>query len=208
MTSQQQYVAIVFPWDQPSGRPHHDYVTFTRAVASLAAALTLACSPVLTGCAPSHAPSTGAVAADPDPVRVLRLPDYRPGSLSNAETRAVYTQGELRMRLLNEQMAHDGYSTADRARIMVDERNALRSWARTLMRNRAFADVLNAWEPNLSFDDLVAKNRAKGLSGDDLYSAVIASSTQSRSSVNELLGVDPATPPPLPPVTPPAHGGS
>ncbi len=183
-------------------------MTFTRAVASLAAALTLACSPAaVTGCAHSpQPPPASAVAADPDPVRVLRLPDYRPGSLSDAETRAVYTQGESRMRLLNEQMAREGYSTADRARIMVDQRNALRSWARTLMRSQLFAVVLNAWEPNASFDDLVARNRARGLTGDDLYNAVIASSTQSRRSVNEVLSVDPATPPPLPPVTP--HGGS
>ena len=142
-----------------------------------------------------HAPA----ATVPEPVRALRLPNYRPGSLSEAQTRTVYTQGELRMRQLNDQL-------------MFEERNALRSWARTLMSNRALAALLNTFEPNLTFEDLVAKNQTKGLSGNDLYNAMITSATHSRGSVNDFLGVDPAIPPPLPPApaltAAPTSGGS
>jgi hypothetical protein len=76
------------------------------------------------------------------------------------------------------------------------------------MSNRALADQLNATEPHLSFADLLAKYQAKGLAGDDLYNAIIEGATRSRASVNESLGIDPANPPPLPPVHPsaPADG--
>jgi hypothetical protein len=138
----------------------------------------------------------------PDPVGKLGLPNYNPGSLSAEETRTVYTQGELRMRELNEQLAEQGLSTEERAKIMFEQRNALRSWTRDLMSNRALADQLNATEPNLTFGDLVAKNQAKGVTGDDLYRAIIESSIRSRGSVNAGLGIDPAHPPPLPPIRP------
>lgn len=186
-------------------------MAFCRALAAVAATVALASPMAVTGCdRGSTAPSASAQSAatvSPEPVRILRLPEYPPQSLSESEARTVYTQGELRMRLLDAQLASQGYSTEDRARMMFQERNALRSWARSLMRNRALANLLSTFEPNVTFEDLVAKNQAKGLSGDDLYSAIITSSTHSRGSVNGVLGIDPATPPPLPPVKP-AHGGS
>lgn len=188
-------------------------VKLSRAVASIATAVAIAVagSGTVGGCdlASRGQPSADSVEA-PEPVRVLRLPDYRAGSLSESETRTVYAQGELRMRLLDEQLASQGVSTEERARIMFQERNSLRSWARTLMRNRVVADLLNALEPNLTFEDLIARNQSKGLDGDDLFTAMITSATRSRSSVNDFLGIDPATPPPLPPAKPaqPAVGDS
>lgn len=140
----------------------------------------------------------------PDPVTKLGLPDYNPGSLSDAETRAVYLQGELRMRELNDQLASQGVSAEERAKIMFDQRNELRSWTRTLMSDRGLADSLNATQPNLTWDQVLAKLQAQGRSGDDLYNALIESSTRSRASVNDTLGIDPNHPPPLPPVHPSA----
>lgn len=151
--------------------------------------------------APAPQPGTG-TDSTPDPVGDLGLPNYNPGSLSAEEARTVYTQGELRMRELNKQLADQGLSTEERAKVMFEQRNALRSWTRDLMSNRALADQLNATEPNLTFGDLVAKNQARGVTGDDLYRGIIESSTRSRTSVNTGLGIDPAHPPPLPPVRP------
>lgn len=139
-----------------------------------------------------------------DPAGTFGLPNYNPGSLSEAEARAVYLQGELRMRELNDRLARQGASAEERAKTMFAQRNTLRSWARELMSNRALADQLNATEPHMSFEDLVAKYQAKGLTGDALYDAIIESATRSRASVNESLGIDPAHPPPLPPVHPSA----
>jgi hypothetical protein len=180
-------------------------MAFSRLLAAIATVVAFILGAgVVTGC--ERGAGTAAIVTasigSPEPVRVLRLPEYPPRSLSESETRTVYTQGELRMRLLDAQLESEGYSTEERARMMFQERNALRSWARSLMRNRALAELLNAFEPNVTFEELVAKNQDKGLRGDDVYNAIITSSTHSRGSVNGVLGIDPATPPPLPPVKP------
>lgn len=138
----------------------------------------------------------------PDPVTKLGLPNYNPGSLDGRETRIVYTQGELRMGQLNEQLARQGVSAEERARQMCDLRNSLRDWTRDLMQNRADAELLARYERNSSFADMVARNHGKGLRGDDVYNAIIQSSTRSRPEVNAAYGIDPEHPPPLPPVKP------
>lgn len=151
----------------------------------------------------------GAPIAGTQIAEVLGLPDYNPGSLSDAQTRAVYVEGEIRMGLLDARLAADGLNAPDRARIMIDQRNALRTWARTLMSNRSLAEDLDANDPNRTFDDPVASGLATGLNPDAYYGAMIDNSTRSRASVNESLGVDPDNPPPLPPVLPsrPFYGG-
>ena len=138
----------------------------------------------------------------PGPVSQLNLPHYNPGTLSPDEARTVYLQGEQRMRQLNEQLMQQGVSPEQRAKTMFDLRNQLRSWSRDLMSERALADQLNATEPNLTLDQLIAKNQAKGLTGNDIWNSIIDSSTRSRGSVNATLGIDPAHPPDLPPVRP------
>ncbi|NDJ91979.1 hypothetical protein [Mycolicibacter kumamotonensis] len=145
--------------------------------------------------------------SEPDPVGKLGLPDYKPGSLSGEEARAVYAQGELRMRDLNEQLIKQGLNPEERAKIMFDQRNSLRSWVRDLMNNREGAAEITQKNPNYSWDEIVAQRKARGLSGKDLYDSIIESSTRSRTSVNEAMGVDPEHPPPLPPVRPPLTGG-
>ncbi len=79
---------------------------------------------------------------------------------------------------------------------MYELRASLRSWTRTLMADRETAEHLTANEPNPSFEDLVARQQAKGRVGDEIYEAIIASATRSRPSVNESLGIDPENPPP------------
>ncbi|WP_077088668.1 MPT63 family protein [Mycobacterium rhizamassiliense] len=149
-------------------------------------------------------------AADPapEPVRTLALPDYKPASLSVFETRTVYLQGEVRMRQLNDRLASQGVSPEERARFMFERRNALRTWARALMSDRAAAAQLDKKDPNVTFEYLAVRNQAKGLSGDALYNAIITRATRSRISVNESLGIDPDNPPPLPPVRPSSAGGT
>lgn len=139
---------------------------------------------------------------NPNPANQLNLPNYNPGTLSPDEARTVYLQGEQRMRQLNEQLMRQGVSPEQRAQMMFDLRNQLRSWSRDLMSDRALAGELNANEPNLTLDQLIAKNQAKGLAGDDVWNSIIDSSTRSRGSVNAKLGIDPAHPPDLPPVRP------
>lgn len=131
---------------------------------------------------------------------------YAAGTLSDEETRTVYTTFELRMRELRDQLLRDGVSAEERARTMYGMRATIRSWTRSLMENRELADWLNANEPNPTFDELVERNRAKGRVGDEIYEAIVASSTRSRGSVNAELGIDPENPPDLPPMRGPDDG--
>jgi hypothetical protein len=120
--------------------------------------------------------------------------------LSDEETRTVYTTYELRMRELRDQLLRDGVGAEERARTMYGMRATIRSWTRSLMSDRQLAEWLNENEPNPTFDELVERNRAKGRVGDEIYEAIVASSTRSRGSVNAGLGIDPDNPPDLPPM--------
>jgi hypothetical protein len=146
---------------------------------------------------PGPDPSVGGV---PDPVTKLGLPNYNPESLSDEDVRGVYAQGKLRIIDLNDQLAREGVSAEDRAKIMYEQRNALRSWTRDISSNRAGAESLEASDPNWTWAQLVAKYQGQGFSGDDLYDRIIQGSTGSRASVDAVLGIDPKNPPPLPPV--------
>ncbi|MGV0815337.1 toxin glutamine deamidase domain-containing protein [Mycolicibacterium boenickei] len=130
---------------------------------------------------------------------------YAAGTLSDEETRTVYTTFELRMRELREQLLRDGVGAEERARTLYGMRATIRSWTRSLMQDRRLAEWLNDNEPNPTFDELVAKNRAKGLVGAEIYEAIVASSTRSRGSVNAELGIDPDNPPELPPMRGPTE---
>ena len=126
---------------------------------------------------------------------------YAQGTLSDDETRTVYTTFELRMGEVHAQLVRDGAGAEERARTMYGMRAALRSWTCALMENRELAEYLNANEPNPTFEALVERQRTKkGLTGDAIFEAIVASSMRSRSSVNDALGIDPENPPPLPPM--------
>ena len=49
----------------------------------------------------------------------LGVPSYAPGTLSDAKASAVYTDGEQRMRELDERLTREGVSVEDRARTAV-----------------------------------------------------------------------------------------
>jgi len=125
---------------------------------------------------------------------------YARGTLTDAETRTVYTTFELRMREVHEHLLRRGADPEERARTLYGMRAALRSWTRALMADRELAEWLNENEPNPTFEALVERQRQKGREGDAIYEAIIASATRSRASVNESLGIDPDNPPPLPPM--------
>jgi hypothetical protein len=130
---------------------------------------------------------------------------YAANTLSNAETRTVYTTFELRMREVGEQLRRDDVGVEEQARTLYELRASIRTWTRALMADRETADYLTANEPNPTFEDLVERQRAKGRVGDEIYEAIIASATRSRPSVNESLGIDPENPPDLPPMRGPTN---
>jgi hypothetical protein len=130
---------------------------------------------------------------------------YPSGTLSDLETRTVYTTLELRMREVHDQLLSDGVNAEERARTLYGLRASIRTWARALMADREAAESLDATDPNPTFEALVERQRDRGRVGDEIYEAIIASATRSRDSVNKALGIDPENPPPLPPMRGPTN---
>jgi len=58
------------------------------------------------------------------------------------------------------------------------------------MADRKLAEELNASDPNKTWEGIIAEKQVKGLTGDDIWHGIIESSTRSRKSVNEALGLD------------------
>ena len=58
------------------------------------------------------------------------------------------------------------------------------------MADRTTAESLYKTDPNLTWEEVVRKQSAKGLEGDDIYRAIIESSQRSRKSVNKSLGLE------------------
>lgn len=93
---------------------------------------------------PVYVPLRLAAARLPDPASVLGLAHHEPGSVSDAEVRALYTDGEQRMRSLDELLIRDGVGVDERARTLAEPRDSLHAWTCDLMRNRITPTAPNA----------------------------------------------------------------
>jgi Glu-tRNA(Gln) amidotransferase subunit E-like FAD-binding protein len=69
--------------------------------------------------------------------------------------------------------------------------NLFRTVAREAMADTELTAKLTETEPNLTWEQIVQKQVDKGLSGDDIYLAIIRRSQKTRQSVNEALSVKP-----------------
>ena len=108
------------------------------------------------------------------------------GSLDNVEARKWYLEQE---RKIPEQIDRS-LPLEEQAKQAFDLRNQYRTRARELMSDRVLAEQLEKLEPNLTWEQIMQKQMDKGLSGDDIYQAIIESSQRSRKSVNKELGLD------------------
>ena len=107
-------------------------------------------------------------------------------SLSNVEARKWYLEQEAKI----PDMIDKSLPLEEQAKQAFDLRNQFRTQARELMADRATAESLYKTDPNLAWEEIVRKQRAKGLEGDDIYKAIIESSQRSRKSVNKSLGLE------------------
>ncbi|MCP3812082.1 hypothetical protein NLX62_07065, partial [Mycobacteriaceae bacterium Msp059] len=135
-------------------------------------------------------PEPGPGGFDTDPVRVLGLPDHASGTLSEGQAIAAFSEGEARMRDLDDRLIHDGVSAEERARQLSELRNSLRTWAYDLMSNREAAEFLSRSTVNPTFEHLVAGNAERGLTGDAIFEAIIDSSTHSRLTPGSLTDIE------------------
>ena len=109
-----------------------------------------------------------------------------PGTLSNVDARKWYLEQEAKI----PDLIDDSLPLEQQARQAFDLRNQYRTQARELMSDRQLAESLYASDPNLTWEQIIQKQIDKGLSGDDIYKAIIESSQRSRTSVNQSLGLE------------------
>ena len=110
----------------------------------------------------------------------------KPTSLSDIDARKWYLDSESQIPSLLDKTK----SLEQQAKQAVELRNRFRTQARAAMTNRAAAEALDITDPNQTWQMLVDKYSAKGLSGDDLYREIIKAAQRSRTSVNHMLGID------------------
>ena len=106
-------------------------------------------------------------------------------SLSNVEAKKWYLEQEAKI----PDMIDSSLSLEEQAKQAFNLRNKFRTEARELMADRATAESLYKTDPNWSWEKIVQKQVEKGLSGDNIYKEIIASSQRSRDAVNKSLGV-------------------
>ncbi len=108
------------------------------------------------------------------------------GTLSNTEARRWYLENEAKI----PELVDKSLPLEQQAKQAFKLRNQFRTRARDLMADRKLAESLYKTDPNLTWEQVVQKQIDKGLSGDDIYKAIIESAQRSRSSVNQLLGLE------------------
>lgn len=104
--------------------------------------------------------------------------DLKPGTLSNIEARKWYLEQEAQI----PNLIDHSLSLEQQARQAFELRNQYRTQARELMSDRQLAELLYKTDLNLTWEQMIQKQIDKGLSGDDIYKAIIESSQRSRTS--------------------------
>ncbi|WP_137723214.1 hypothetical protein [Prescottella subtropica] len=126
------------------------------------------------------------------------VPVYLPGTLDSRDARIVYLYGEREIARANETQKAFGVPTEVRARTLFEMRNALRTYTRVVMADHVTALGLAITDPNMTWEQIIDRYRARGLDGAALYEAIAESASKSRKGIDEQFGLDPANLPPLP----------
>src|SRR5215469_2004123 len=113
------------------------------------------------------------------------------GSPSSLEPRRFYLAGERGIAARADELATSGTSAEERARILYEMRNDLRTQARGLMDGRHLAQWLDINDPNRSWEQIIERYQRRGLSGDDLWNAISEAASRSRPWVNQIFGLEP-----------------
>ena len=117
----------------------------------------------------------------------IRVPETpKPASLSDVDARKWYLDSESKIPSLLDKTK----PLEQQAKQAVELRNQFRTQARAAMANSAAAEALDITDPNQTWQMLIDKYSAKGLSGDDIYREIIKAAQRSRTSVNNILGID------------------
>ncbi|QCQ93641.1 hypothetical protein [Rhodococcus sp. SGAir0479] len=169
-----------------------------RCRAAVAALLT-ACALLVPGTALAD---TTATAPTPgigsSAIGIPGVPVYLPGTLGSRDARIVYLHAEREIARANEIQKQLGVPVEARARVGFEMRNALRAYTRRIMADRATALGLDRTDPNMTWEQITGRYRARGLDGPALFEAIAESASKSRRDIDRQFDLDPANLPPLP----------
>ena len=107
-------------------------------------------------------------------------------SLSNVEERKWYLEQEAKI----PDMIDKSLSLEEQVKQAFNLRNKFRTQARELIADRKLAESLYKIDPNRTWEEMIQRQLDKGLTSDDIYKEIIASSQRSRISVNKSLGLE------------------
>ena len=130
----------------------------------------------------------------------LTYNDPQPGSLTALQSRVWYLENEKLIKVKKDAFVelNPQATLREQAEFCVNERNRLRKVTREAMQDAEMRDYLNAAEQK-TLDDLVNNKRQKlaktkgvelhEITDDEVYKAIINSSDQSRTPLNDFLGI-------------------
>jgi len=165
-----------------------------RHLRTLVLALALA---GLAGCRPNANPGEAA-STKPFPESSAQIPELRRGGVdwTDGEVRAFYVRRVAAIGPADAQRKKEGMPALDRARLAFQSRREARLLARAMMKEGAEVEALRQRDRQKygdpdgpTFDSLVAHEQQKGLTGDAVYEAVIASAQRTDRALNEALGI-------------------
>jgi len=113
------------------------------------------------------------------------IPKEKYHSMSGHDVREWYLSQENRI----PEMIDENQSIQEQAYKAFSFRNEIRTTARELMSDRVYAELLYETDNNLTWEEIINKQINKGLTGDDIYKAIIESSQRSRQSINIAVGM-------------------
>lgn len=129
-----------------------------------------------------------------DPAPEQAKPEAKPKT--DAEIRQWYNDQVAKIPDSNAKWLEEGLNAETRARRAYAVRHKARLDARAMMTNKTAVKALRARDrikygspDGPSFDYLVRRNKAKGLSGDAVFEAIVGSARRTNEAVNERLGV-------------------
>ncbi|APR83243.1 Hypothetical protein A7982_08592 [Minicystis rosea] len=158
---------------------------------------------LLAGCARAGTGAGEAPSNKPVPTSVAQAEEMKRAGTSweDAEIRAAYLRMVAAIGPANEAWKQEHLPAEERARRAFQMRHDARQTTRAMMKNAAEIALLQKRDQEKygnpdgpTFEMLVERERKKGLTGDDVYEAIVKSAQRTDQSVNELFGLKGSAP--------------
>ena len=152
---------------------------------------------LVVGCR-SGAPAGDAPGSEPSPTSAAQAEALKESGVAwdNAEIRAFYLRTIATIAPSDDRWKRENVPAEERGRRAFQIRHDARMTARAMMKDPAEVELLRARDREKyggpdgpSFDQLVAHEKEKGLAGDAVYEAIVASAQRTDGAVNEVFGL-------------------